>query len=114
MSRPTLIQCVDDDSVIRRRDGDLAVRRVNDEVRRVFPLRRDRQLHLLVNVTLEEARAVGRAVTLLGQNLSPCECRRLPCFSLTPEFAGVQHRISRTRPRQRREDDDFVTALRTR
>src|SRR3712207_7969256 len=50
-------------------DDDLAFHHVCDEARALLPHRRDGQLHLLVDVSLEEARAVGRAVALLGQEV---------------------------------------------
>src|SRR5579885_243981 len=96
-------------------DDDLAVLHVGDEARGILPHRRDRQLHLLVNVALEEARAVGRAVALLGQKVEGGgrDAAALALLlHLSAELAGVELRdLPDLVHRQRREDDDLVNAV---
>src|ERR687894_105455 len=75
-----------------RPDADLAVLDVGDEARSVLPHRGDGELDLLVDVALQEARAVGRAVALLRQQvergLSHAAALAL-LLHLAAELAGV-------------------------
>src|ERR1700759_1551948 len=94
---------------------DLAVLHVGDKARGILPHRSERKLHLLVNVTLEETRAVGRAIALLGQEVerggryTTALALRL---HLATELRRVELRdLSDLVHRQRREDDYLVNAV---
>src|SRR5882672_488402 len=93
----------------------VAVFHVNHEIRCCLPQRRYRKLHLLIDVTLEKARAILRVETFLGQEVERF-IRDADLFALALHLAlqflqvklgDLAHLIHR----QWREDNNLVNAI---
>ena len=99
----------------RRFDDDLAVRGLDDEVRAFLPARADRQLDLLVDHALEEARAEADVVALRHDQLERVVLDLNRLARLGQRQRDLRQVVLRDLPhlvvRERREQHDLVDAV---